>query len=243
MEATTQKMEKLSEMLKIFGLSNYEAQGYSALLYHGIASAENIADTAKIPRTSAYKVMESLVEKGYAKETEGRPKMYKPASPEDVKSIFERIVTETYQIMKEVQESRNSNGDPQLIYTIYGHSRVLAKISEVINGTEKELFICTPMIKELRESLKKELENAKRRGVNIVIITPPNKRAPENVKVLRKEGLIATDIVSDKTRAILTDPDLNACGYTDNPTLALHVYQFVQMIIENSEIHSSGDIN
>ncbi|EQD63333.1 Transcriptional regulator TrmB, partial [mine drainage metagenome] len=36
------------------------------------------ADTAKIPRTSAYKVMESLVNKGLAKETEG--------SPEDVQA-------------------------------------------------------------------------------------------------------------------------------------------------------------
>ncbi|EQD48349.1 hypothetical protein B2A_08004 [mine drainage metagenome] len=29
------------------------------------------------------------------------------------------------------------------------------------------------------------------------------------------------------------DPELGACGYSDNPSLALHVYQFINMIIQN----------
>ena len=71
MDAISSRLEKVAEMLKMFGLSSYEAQAFSALIYHGVANADVIADTAKIPRTSAYKVMESLVEKGYARETEG----------------------------------------------------------------------------------------------------------------------------------------------------------------------------
>ena len=65
-------MNRTTEMLKMLGLSSYEAQGYAALVYHGVANADTVADTANIPRTSAYKVMESLVSKGLAKETEGR---------------------------------------------------------------------------------------------------------------------------------------------------------------------------
>jgi hypothetical protein len=30
---------------------------------------------------------------------------------------------------------------------------------------------------------------------------------------------------------MLAGPDLDACGYTDNPALALHVYQFINMML------------
>ena len=240
METTTSRLEKVAEMLKLFGLSAYEAQGFSALVYHGVANADEIADTAKIPRTSAYKVMESLVEKGYAKETEGRPKMFKPEDLESLRKKIDMRVQELFSEMRMMQEELPPKGDPQLVYTIYGRSRVMNKISEMINLAEKELYICTPMVKEMRLEMKKNIENALRRNVKVIFVTPPNKRVPPNVQTFRKEGLIATDIVSDRTRALLAGPDLNACGYTDNPALAMHVYQFVQMIIDSSDFHIYG---
>ena len=78
MEANPEHIMKTANMLKILGLSSYEAQAFASLVYHGVANADTIADTAGIPRTSAYKVMESLVSRGFARETEGRPRMFKP---------------------------------------------------------------------------------------------------------------------------------------------------------------------
>ncbi len=242
MEAPTSRLEKVTEMLKLFGLSAYEAQGFSALVYLGVANADEIADTAKIPRTSAYKVLESLVEKGYVKETEGRPKMYKPQNLDSIRNNIEMRIQGLFSEMRAMQEELPSKGDPQLVYTIYGRNKVMNKISELINLAEKELFICTPMVKEMRVEMKKNIENALRRGVKVVFVAPPNKRTPHNVQSFTKDSLIATDIVADKTRALLAGPDLSACGYTDNPALAMHVYQFVQMIIDVSEMHSTGEI-
>ena len=71
MEANPEHIMKTANMLKILGLSSYEAQAFASLVYHGVANADTIADTAGIPRTSAYKVMESLVARGFARETEG----------------------------------------------------------------------------------------------------------------------------------------------------------------------------
>ena len=121
----------------------------------------------------------------------------------------------------------------------------IERIREIMkkdNYMGKELFICTPMVKEMRVEMKKNIENALRRGVKVVFVAPPNKRTPHNVQSFTKDSLIATDVVADKTRALLAGPDLSACGYTDNPALAMHVYQFVQMIIDVSEMHSTGEI-
>ncbi len=241
MDSTSPRLDKVAEMLKLFGLSNYEASAFSALVYNGVANADQIADTGNIPRTSAYKVLESLVEKKFVKYTEGRPKMYKPENLEEVRKIIETRVQELFIELRNMEENVPSKGDPQLVYTIYGRNRVMAKIAELINVAEKELYICTPMVKEIRTEMKKNLDNATKRGVSVVFVTPPNKRVPENVQIFRKEGLIATDVVADRTRALLAGPDLSACGYTDNPALALHVFQFVQMIIDTSEFLARGD--
>ena len=61
------------EVLGRVGLTVYEARAYIALVARGIGDAASLAHAAGIPRTSAYKVLESLVEKGYAKPTGGKP--------------------------------------------------------------------------------------------------------------------------------------------------------------------------
>ena len=231
MEANSDQLNRIHEMLKILGLSSYEAQGFAALVYHGVANADTVADTAKIPRTSAYKVMESLVEKGFAKETEGRPRMFKPENMGKIKAEYEQKLDDLFKSLRELQDMLPSKGEPQLVYTIYGSQKVMGKLSEMLNLTENEIFICTPKVREIRIELRKNIENAIKRGVKVVFVTPPNKRVPTNTTVYRKDGLIATDVVSDQTRALLAGPELDACGYTDNPALALHVYQFINMMI------------
>lgn len=231
MEINPELMSRTTEMLKMLGLSSYEAQGFAALVYHGVANADTVADTAKIPRTSAYKVMESLVNKGLAKETEGRPRMFKPEDMSRIRGDFEKKLNDLFIDLKNLQDVLPSKGEPQLVYTIYGSTQVMEKLKEMINLTETELYVCTPRVREIRTELKKQLENAIKRNIRVVFVTPPNKRVPANVEVFRKEGLIATDVVSDQKRAMLAGPDLDACGYTDNPALALHVYQFINMML------------
>lgn len=236
MEAISDQLTRIAEMLKILGLSSYEAQGFAALVYHGVANADTVADSAGIPRTSAYKVMESLVEKGLAKYTEGRPRMFKPEDMNKIRSDFEGKLNDLFVELRKLQDMLPSKGEPQLVYTIHGREQVMEKLAEMFNLSEKEIYICTPRVREIRTDLKKTIDNAVKRGVNVIFVTPPNRKVPPNINVYRKEGLIATDVVSDKSRAMLASPDMEACGYTDNPVLALHVYQFISMIIDSSTI-------
>ncbi|EQD69921.1 Transcriptional regulator TrmB [mine drainage metagenome] len=239
MEINPELISRTTEMLKMLGLSSYEAQGFAALVYHGVANADTVADTAKIPRTSAYKVMESLVNKGLAKETEGRPRMFKPEDMSRIRGDFEKKLNDLFIDLKNLQDILPSKGEPQLVYTIYGSTQVMEKLREMINLTETELYVCTPRVREIRTELKKQIENAIKRNIRVVFVTPPNKRVPANVEVFRKEGLIATDVVSDQKRAMLAGPDLDACGYTDNPALALHVYQFINMMLASDNKEQS----
>ncbi len=232
MDANPEQLERIHGMLKLLGLSSYEAQGFAALVYYGVASADTIADAAKIPRTSAYKVMESLVQKGFAKETQGRPRMFKPEDMNQIRNDMEEKFQQLFRDLKELQDLLPSKGEPQLVYTIYGTQKVMDKIEEMLNLTENEIYICTPKVREIRTSLKKSIDNAIKRGVKVVFVTPPNKRVPQNTEVYRKEGLSVTDVVSDQTRALLAGPEMDTCGYTDNPALAMQVFLFISTMIQ-----------
>ena len=163
------------------------------------------------------------------------PRMFKPDDMNRIRSDFQEKFDKLFRSLKDLQDMLPSKGEPQLVYTIYGNQQVMSKLAEMINLTEKELIICTPKVKEIRTDLKKYIDNAIKRGVKVTFVTPPNKRIPPNTQVFRKEGLIATDVVSDQIRAMLAGPEMDACGYTDNPALALHVYQFINMIIESEK--------
>ncbi len=69
---------QIASVLGNLGLSNYEARAYVALILRTHATAEEVAELAMIPRTSAYKALQSLVSKGFAQETDGRPAIYHP---------------------------------------------------------------------------------------------------------------------------------------------------------------------
>lgn len=223
-----------ASILESLGLSTYEAKAYIALVAHGYGSAETIADTARIPRTSAYKVLSSLCDKGYAISTRGRPMIFKPEAPEKVRNDVVRRVATVFDHLQVLHEILMEKGEPQLVYTITGKQRVLSKIAELLDTATTTYYIATPTLSEVRETISKRVEAALKRDVLITVITEPTQRVPQGVEVVRKRGLIATDIIADGERALIASPDLNACGYTDNPYLAKHLENFITILMEGT---------
>jgi len=224
---------KIVRTLRNIGLSSYEAKAYIALVAHGVGDAETIATTARIPRTSSYKALQALCDKGFANSTSGRPIIYKPESPESVKEKLIQELGETFDKLALAHEVLMEKGEPQLVYTITGKNRVMSKIGELLDTSMKTFMISTPSFSELRDGLKKKLDDAVKRGIEISIITSPLQRTPKgsNFKVIKKNGLIATDVISDGERALIASPDLTACGYTDNPYLSKHLESFLQILM------------
>ncbi len=229
-----EEYQSIVDGLQGIGLTSYQARAFLALIVMGVGSAETVAENARIPRTSAYKVLESLEQMGFVVSSEGRPKMYKPA---DLKMIKEEVVdrvSELFDKLEFIHDFISEKGEPQLVYTVYGRDNVLRKIGEMIDLTEQEIIISTPKFSEIRKNLGKHIEQALRRNVKVIIVTGPSQKVVRGVEVHRRSGLIATDIVSDNKRALLASPELNACGYTTNPSLAQHLTHFINIMIEKS---------
>jgi len=227
--------ENVSRTLESIGLSSYESRGYIALVAHGYGSAETIAETARIPRTSAYKVLQSLCGKGFAISTRGRPTIFKPESPSKIKEKVIEQLSDSFDKLDMVHEILRDKGEPQLVYTVAGKERVLEKIGELLDTASETFIIATPAFYLIREPLLRKIESAIHRGLRLTIITEPNQKVPEGAIVVSKKGLIATDIISDGQRALIASPDLSACGYTDNASLAAHLESFLQILMTHNE--------
>src|SRR2546422_4427571 len=151
-----QEFERATKTLESIGLSGYEARGYVALVAHGYGSAEAIAATAKIPRTSAYKVLQALCSKGFAMSTKGRPTIFKPESPGKIKDKVTEHIAETFDRLEMLHEILRDKGEPQLVYTISGKGRVLEKVGELLDTCQQAIIIATPTMHEIRETLAKK---------------------------------------------------------------------------------------
>jgi len=219
--------------LEKLGLSSYEARTYIALVVIKKGSADNIARTAKIPRTSAYKVLESLKDRGFVMSTESRPIMYEAEPPEKLTTDFIREIEGVFDRIAFLRDIVEFRGVPQLVYTLMGEDSVMEKLAEVMDMAETRVIISTPAIGQIRKKLRKNISNALKRGVEVVVITAPMLKTPPNTKVVRRKGLIATDVVADGEMALLAAPDLSACGYTDDPSLALHLERFLEIMMES----------
>ena len=223
--------EKVARTLESIGLSSYEARGYVALVAHGFGSAETIAETARIPRTSAYKVLQSLCNKGFAISTRGRPTIFKPESPGKVKDRVIEHLEDTFAKLDLLHEVLRKKGEPQLVYTISSKPRVLEKIGELLETASETFMVSTPTFSEIRETLGKKVDQAMARGIKVTVITEPGQKIPDGATAVYRKGLIATDVIVDGSSALIASPDLSACGYTDNASLSKHLENFLELIM------------
>lgn len=230
MEDFEKELAEISKYFEKFAMTEYELRAFLALVMLGTSTPDNIAVTAKIPRTSTYKILERLEERGLISSMEGRPRVFKARNIYEVRKMFSENVDTLFEKLTDLSDVLTEKGQPQLIYTIYGKERVIEKMKEILNSAEKYATISTPRLREIRQELGKEIESALSRNVSINIVAPDNQRAPPGTRIYRNNSLIATDVVADGSRAIIAAPDLSACGFTDNPILAEHLNNFVEIL-------------
>ena len=231
MESLLERYKKIRDDLAILNFSEYETRAYIALVALQVSDAESISATAQVPRTSMYKVLDAMMEKGYVTVTPGRPRQYAPEPPLVLKErIFSRL-GETFDDLESIRGILRERGMPQVIFTVAGRQKVINKMGESLNAAKERVMISTSNASILRDSLEKEFNSAMKRGVSISVITLPGQKFISGIGLFRRSGLIATDMVVDGKRALVAGSGLEVCGFADNEVLASHLEGFLKMMM------------
>jgi HTH-type transcriptional regulator, sugar sensing transcriptional regulator len=228
---------KLASVLEKLGLSDYEARAYVALVVKSHATADELAATSMLPRTSVYKALRTLEKKRYVTATVGRPTTYHPVAVEEIRARTLIELNEMFDKLASIKGMLSEKGTPQLVYTIIDKKRVMAKIGDMIESAKRSIMVSSPAIAEIRGAHAQRFKDAVNRGVKIVMITLPGAKVPESTEVYRKSDLLATDIITDGEMAMIASPDLELCGFSDNPFIAEHLERFMRMAIGKEELN------
>lgn len=226
---------KISAVLQKIGMSEYEARAFVGLIARNHGTAEDIAELARIPRTSAYKALQSLQEKGYVTSAPGRPTIFHPVPIEEVRAKVMEEFKDAFDKLEAIKGMLSERGTPQLVFTIAGKKGVLQKIGEMLDASKSRFIISTPAIHEVRAEHAQRFKEALARGVEVIIITEPLLKAPESTRLFRRKDLIATDVISDGNSAMIASSDLSLCGFSDNPLIASHVENFMRIVLDKLE--------
>jgi sugar-specific transcriptional regulator TrmB len=230
--AFTTEYRRAVEVLGQVGLTDYEARAYIALVARGIGDAATIAQSAGIPRTSAYKVLESLAQKSYAQPAGGKPLLFKPRRPLEVADDLKGSIQEVFEKLEALHQIAAEHGEPQLVYLLNGKEKVLGKIAELLDQSTRSFILTTPQLAEIRDQLGKKIQHAVKRGVEVTFITTPLQKIPDGVRHVPRANLLATEVLADGQHALLAAPHFEACGFTDNPILTDHLKQFLDVVLE-----------
>jgi sugar-specific transcriptional regulator TrmB len=137
------EIDEVVEKLRGFGLTSYEAKAFVTLIHLGEASAREISDYTKIPRTKVYDVLKKLAEKGFIEFQPGNPTLFRALEPLEVagklqKEMISRI-KEFMTLVEKVKIERRRR--IQHVWVSRGRWAVESKVKDLVSGAEKELLL------------------------------------------------------------------------------------------------------
>jgi HTH-type transcriptional regulator, sugar sensing transcriptional regulator len=177
-----------------------------------------------------------LEEKFFITSSPGRPTIYHPMDLDEVHKRINEELDDTFEKLASVRGLLSEKGTPELVYTIVGKKRVMAKIGEMLDAAKGRILISSPLMKEIRSEHQQRFKEAMKRGVEVIIIAEPLVKLPEVTRSFRKKDLMATDVIIDGEIAMIASPDLDLCGYSDNPFIASHLEHFISASIPAEDV-------
>jgi sugar-specific transcriptional regulator TrmB len=176
---------RITEYLRRLGLTAYESEAYLALLRKRELTADEISRTTSVPITRVYGTLEQLMQKGFARIVESRPKKFHAISPEEAKREYLTHVRRNFEtnlltleeslaeLQRQVEpiyvESHLQVKAEELVEPLADLRVMEKRTSDYIEHAIKEILISTALFSWLPK-VKVQLRSALARGVNVKIL-------------------------------------------------------------------------
>jgi sugar-specific transcriptional regulator TrmB len=241
----TMSESALASDLKTLGLTDYQAKCLLALMTIGVGTPRDVATHSGIPYPSAYDSLRSLAQKGWVEVASTRPAVYRVKEPAMMKEKVIDSVSDLFgKLQNRYENIRNDSTQPELIYTIQGRDGVRRKVIEILLSAEKEIIMVIPGMALNAAAKDDAFQRALgsvllRKNLVIKVITDDSATIDdadfgENVEVRIRPSVLAIDLLCDREKALISLPDLSACGWVDSPVIASHFALFLDLLWSDS---------
>jgi sugar-specific transcriptional regulator TrmB len=205
------------EVLKKYGLSEYESKAYATLVQLGSASVREICRIAGIPQPRAYDTLAKLESKGLVETQEGRPVIYRAVPPKDAFGRLEKgLKAQTALAVEEFASRYGYERSSADMWTIKGETNIINKIEEMISSGGELIQLALPTV--VLEKIKSTLERAINRNVEAILMVSQRGNPEAAMPVVnchnltRKDDIPAILVLVDRKEALMSS------GCTSNYT-------------------------
>ncbi len=212
----------LTVSLEEFGLSQYEAQAYVALISKGTISASDLAYYSDLPRTKVYPTLLKLENKKLVIISKSKPIMCTAIAPEDA---FDPIIHEQInkvnamntlvsKLKKASEENRKSRGSEEKRYYQLSANNVQSQLQTMIDGSKSSIQITVDQWGlGLLSECKDQLLSVIRRDLDVKIIIPPSligseaqRMIPDGIKI-RASDVVQNCFIFDETEILIVSEE------------------------------------
>jgi sugar-specific transcriptional regulator TrmB len=217
------KPELVNQIKEYFGLNIYETKVWLALLGKGIASAGEIAEISRVPRSRTYDVLESLEKQGFAVMKLGKPVKYIAVKPkiiiEKLKSNAQKDAEEKITSLLKLRDTSEYTELEQL-YTvgiqpvrhedisgaIKGRLTIYNHIKELLENSKKEVLICTSAneIQAKSRFFSSLFDRLKRANITMRIALSGDEK---DIKKINNKFKIKASVINIDAKFYMSDSD------------------------------------
>ncbi len=149
------------------GFTRHESILYITLCREGELTGYEASKISGIPRSNAYLGLAGLSDKGGAYRINGETAKYTAVAPDELIQNLNRRFAQIIKVIKDEIPQVNHHGDS--FVTISGSQQILDKMKNLIGQANQRVYIS--IAREQLEYVMEELNEAKKRGLKVVIIT------------------------------------------------------------------------
>lgn len=186
-------------ILTNLGLSPNEAKIYLAALESGSASAQRIAQKARIKRTTAYSVLETMVKKDFILKTdkEGKAK-YLAQNPKDLAERFKTYQKSFENVLPELEAIHNKKEVKPKVLFFEDTEGILKVYEDTLKEKPQEIleFNTSEIFKAFGTFPLDYVEERKKKDIRALRICPDDEKYREHAK-LDKEELSETKLIKN----------------------------------------------
>lgn len=187
-----ERLKKLED----FGLTEYQARVYLALLEFEVATAGQIPSASKVPRTKIYGIMRQLHEKGLVQIVPETPLKYRAVPFErylenqikDMRVRSDELEANKTDLSKEFAFSHKKPEKQGKFEVLYGRRNVRDRLTKIYTQAKKEILSIGTSNSPARivNTTLWEIEDKKKEGVLIQYAFPVSKSNQEKVAKIAK---------------------------------------------------------
>jgi HTH-type transcriptional regulator, sugar sensing transcriptional regulator len=215
------RIEKMME----YGLTEYEARTYLALLQLGVASARDVANMSRVPRTKIYSVLDDLHAKQLAEIIPERPKKYGVVPFDVYLRQFEREyktklakIEEDKKFLMAAFASKEGGGPDKAgsFQVLKGRKNVLNRKYEMVGRANVEILEMGTEFSAVRMGYYMPLlKERARMGAKLRLLVPVTEANKENVDEFAQVGEVKSNPSKSPGSVILVvdDAEVLICHY------------------------------